>query len=258
MQLNYREFGEGPPLVVVHGLFGSASNWQSIAKRLADAWRVLCVDLRNHGESPHHEDMSYTVMADDLRGFIKDQAGGCAPVVGHSMGGKAAMTLALEHPEVIPALIVADVAPATYGHRFTEYLDVLMELPVTTIANRREADAWLADSIPEAPIRAFLLHNLRQGENGYRWRINLDALCAHVDDVAGFPVADKGLSFAGPTLFLRGGRSDYLQDKHHPAIAAMFPDSSIETIEEAGHWLHAEKPDEVAGAFRDFLTDALN
>lgn len=257
LALNYREVGQGDPVVIVHGLFGSASNWQSIAKRLADRWHLWLVDLRNHGESPHDDEMSYTAMAEDLGRFIDDHCGGRAAAIGHSMGGKAVMTLALNHPDKVSALAPVDVAPVAYSHRLTSYVDAMADIPLDRIERRRDADALLAPVVPEAHFRAFLLNNLRQRSDGaWYWRANLNVIAAHMDDIAGFPAAQSGQRYPGPVLFLHGGDSGYLREDHWPQVESLFPAARRVTVPGAGHWLHAEQPDPVAGHLTEFLSGA--
>jgi pimeloyl-ACP methyl ester carboxylesterase len=256
MELTFREMGSGDPVVIVHGVFGSASNWQSIARRLADSWRFLLVDLRNHGNSPQHPDMNYDVMAEDLSAFIDSHCDGRADLIGHSMGGKVAMTLALTCPERVASLVAVDVAPVLYEHRFTDLIQALCDIDLGQLKRRSDADEQLATTVTERHMRGFLLNNLRQRSSGqWYWRANLAALIAHVDEIADFPAGRGGQVYSGPTLMLRGGLSEYLRDEHWPTINTLFPRASQVTVKNTGHWLHAEQPQVVADHLREFLND---
>jgi len=239
LDLSYRTVGDGEPVVMVHGLFGSASNWQSIARRL-EGHEVFLVDLRNHGESPHDDDMSYPAMAADLERFIDVHCAGRAAALGHSMGGKAVMALALRAPERVSRIAVIDVAP-------------VCAIDLDVIDDRSDADAVLAERVPEAPIRAFLLKNLRRTEDGtWQWQSNLAAMKAHMADIAGFPTAPDE-RYGGPALFLHGGESGYLRDEHWGEVERLFPAARRVTVPATGHWLHAEAPDAVSGHLEAFL-----
>jgi pimeloyl-ACP methyl ester carboxylesterase len=254
MKLNYREMGSGPCVIIVHGLMGSASNWQGIAKRLADDYRVLTVDLRNHGDSPHDDDMSYAAMVEDLVEFMQDHCPGKAFLVGHSMGGKAVMALALEHPEKARGVIAVDIAPVPYGHSFRGFTGAMECIPLSHINSRKEAEDYLRDVAPEPAIRAFLLHNLRRGKDKqWHWRINLPVIADQLPAITGFHLSNNALNYHGPTLFIRGGRSTYVLDEHWPEVLTLFPYASLETVPDTGHWLHAEEPEQVTELIREFL-----
>ena len=244
-----------PPLVLAHGLFGAARNWSSLAKRMARRRRVIAVDLRNHGDSPWSDDASYPAMAADLAETIRAEAGGRADLLGHSMGGKAAMALALSEPSALRRLVVADIAPVAYDHAHGDYVAAMRGLDLARVSRRSDADPLLAPSIPEAPLRAFILQNLVLEQGRARWRPNLDALEAGMEDLLSFPDALSRRRWEGPALFLRGGASDYVREAHAPAIRALFPAARIETVEGAGHWLHAEKPEPFLAALERFLGD---
>lgn len=243
---------EGPantrPLLLVHGLFGSAKNFSSMARKLSDRSTVIVPDMRNHGESPRFETQSYFDMAEDLAGLID------APVdvMGHSMGGKAAMVLALTQPEKIARLIVADIAPVAYTHTQRPLVEAMQSLETDTFSSRRDADEALSARVPERAVRAFLLQSLDVA--GKRWRLNLDVLSAEMEKITGFPDVDG--SFEGETLFLRGGQSDYVQEEAMERIAALFPKATHEALPKAGHWLHADDPAGFEAACRTFLDAA--
>ncbi|MCP5371382.1 MAG: alpha/beta fold hydrolase [Hyphomicrobiales bacterium] len=253
MPLAHTAYGSGPDVIVLHGLFGSARNWAGVAKALSAHHRVHALDLRNHGDSFWADGMAYADMADDLRRFMADRHLGGAAVIGHSMGGKAAMVLALHDPHLVGRLLVADVAPAGYGHSFADYVAAMAAVDLAGIDRRAQVDAQLAAAIPEDGLRAFLLQNLVRGPGGLRWRVNLDALAAHMAAIGDFPDIRPGQAYRGPTLFLAGGRSDYIEPHHHGLIHRLFPHARIAVLPGAGHWLHAEQPRAFVAAARDFL-----
>lgn len=241
---------ERPPLLIAHGLFGSARNWGVIARRLSEGRQVLTVDMRNHGDSPRAEVQGYGEMAADLAGVIAAH-GGRADVLGHSMGGKAAMRLALGHPGAVRRLVVADIAPVAYGHSQAHLIHAMRGLDLAGVAQRSEADRRLAGTVADAGVRAFLLQSLDLKADPPRWRLNLDVLEAEMDRITGWEaVAGR---FEGPALFLSGAASDYVRPEHRPAILAQFPRARFARIPGAGHWLHAEKPREFEAAVAAFL-----
>ncbi len=240
-----------PPLVVAHGLFGSARNWNTLAGKMAQGRRVIAVDMRNHGDSPHADGMTYADMAGDLAETIRAEAGGKADLLGHSMGGKAAMTLALTDPAPINRLIVADIAPVAYTHTHTPHVEAMQSVDLSAVTRRGEVDRLLAERVPDRSLRAFLLQSLSLSDGAPRWKLNLPVLKAHMDDMIGFPAFDT--SFDGPAFFLHGGASDYAGADTHAGIRRLFPKAEIAAIEGAGHWLHAEKPDEFVKAVLAWL-----
>lgn len=240
--------GTGRPVLIVHGLFGSARNWGVIAKRLSDTRHVVAVDMRNHGNSAWTDGHTYPEMAADLAEVI-DSLGGEADVIGHSMGGKASMVLALAHPEKVHRLVVADIAPVSYGHSQMQYLNAMRGLNLDGVTTRSEADQRMRETVPELAIRAFLLQSLDVENKA--WRLNLDALAKDMDKVLGFP--DVSGAFPKLTLFLSGAASDYVLPEHRPTIKTLFPKARMVKIPGAGHWLHAEKPRDFEAAVRAFL-----
>ncbi len=260
MKLNYKSFHPLKlPVVIVHGLFGSAGNWQSIAKQLGNQADVYCIDLRNHGDSPHDADVSFEAMADDLAEFIdvhcpNNGETGRARLVGHSMGGKVAMRLALTRPERVHSLIAVDIAPVAYQRGFRRFIDAMLAMQMDQISSRRDADAFLAPVVEDAGVRSFLLHNLRRDSAGeFYWRIGIEHIARGLETIAGFPDDILESRFDGPALFLSGGNSTYVRDDHMPLISRLFPAHEHEVIADAGHWLHAEKPAEVISAIRAFF-----
>lgn len=247
LELSYHDIGHGEPhgepIIILHGLFGSKRNWAAIAKRLSAHHRVVSLDLRNHGESPWVDGMSYVDLADDVAGTIKRLGLGPCTVIGHSMGGKAAMTLALNGPELVKRLVVVDIAPVERETGFSTYIEAMAEVPLATCDSRGDVEAHLAGVVPNAMVRSFLVQNLVREQGTYRWRINLAALDAAMNEIADFPSANHRQSYTGPTLFIAGGASDYIQAHHIPAITRLFPAATISHILGAGHWLHAEAPE---------------
>jgi esterase len=239
--------GPHPPLLIAHGLFGSARNWGVIARRLSDTREVVAVDMRNHGDSPRAASHCYPDLAADLAEVIAAAMTPPADVLGHSMGGKAAMVLALSRPDLVRRLIVADIAPVAYGHSQQPQIDAMRRVDLSRVASRAEAEAMMQAESPA--IAAFLLQSLDLA--GRRWKLNLDVLEAEMGRITGWP-AVKG-SFPGPALFLTGAESAYVRPAHHAAIRALFPRARLVAIPGAGHWLHAERPRETEAAIRAFL-----
>jgi len=236
--LDYPGPGE-VPLLIAHGLFGSARNWNVIAKRMSDERRVVAVDMRNHGDSPWSDDHSYPALAADLAEVI-DALGGRADVLGHSMGGKAAMTLAAQSPDRVRRLLVADIAPVEYPHSQAPVVEALQAVDLAQVTRRSDADSQLKPLLGEAMLRAFLLQSLSIENGEARWKLNLDVLAAQMPLIMGFPPINDG--FDGPAAVLRGGASDYVTDDRLPRVRALLPGAEIVTMNGLGHWLHAEDP----------------
>lgn len=252
MLLHHTELGAGEPLIVLHGLLGSHQNLLPASRKFAEHFHVFALDQRNHGHSPHHDEMSYELMADDVVKFMDAHQVGSAHVIGHSMGGKTAMHLSLHHPSRVNKLVVVDMSPRAYGPRFAKLLQALRELRPERFKTRAEADHALAAFVPEESLRQFLLKNLTTSEHGgYRWRINLESIAANYDRLRS-PVT-SALPFTGDALFLLGGNSDYVGDADKAEIHRLFPSAQFASIADAGHWVHVEKPDEFAEAAMRFL-----
>jgi esterase len=238
--LHHTERGEGKPLILLHGLFGSGANLGMVSRGLAGSYRVLSPDLRNHGRSPHAEPMDYHAMAADVAAFMDHMEIAQSAICGHSMGGKVAMQMALDYPDRVLRLVVADIAPVEYppGHR-----DVFAGLAAVEAARppgRREADTVLADHVAEPGVRAFLLKSWQRDDLGnWGWLLDRPAL---VRNYAALGKANSGPAWNGPTLFLKGELSNYIQTRHQVATLALFPQAQLKVIEQTGHWLHAEKP----------------
>lgn len=242
---------EVPPLLVVHGLYGSARNLGVIARRLADRRDVFAVDQRNHGQSPWSDRHDYPAMSDDLAEVIAT-IGGRADVLGHSMGGKAAMQLALTAGHLVRRLVVADIAPVAYQHDQTQHIRAMRALDLTGLTSRTEADHRLSQTVSDPGLRAFFLQSLDlKAEGGPRWRLNLDALERNMAQIVGWP-GTQG-RFDGPTLFLSGSESHYVLPEYRDTIGALFPAARFARILGAHHWLHADKPREFEETIRAFL-----
>jgi pimeloyl-ACP methyl ester carboxylesterase len=247
------EAGQGPPVVLLHGLFGSARNLGAVQRALAPRFRVLAMDLRNHGASPHAEAMDYRAMAADVLETLDQRAALPAALVGHSMGGKAAMMAALLHPEQVARLVVGDIAPVAYQHHNAEIADALAALTLSPGLTRAAADAALAEAVPDPGLRAFLLQNLVPGAHP-AWRIGLREIASDMRAIEGWE-AQADTTYRGPTLFVAGAASDYVRPEHRPAIRALFPAARFVTLKRAGHWLHADNPAGFVAVIEAFLSD---
>lgn len=242
VDLAYESFGEpsASPLIILHGFLASSRNWRSIAKRLSDKHHVLVLDIRNHGVSPHAEDMDYPVMAQDILWFMDKMGLQKAHLLGHSMGGKIAMWFALHYPQRIEKLMVADIAPVNYQHSFDPIVHALKALPLNELANRKHAEQFLAEAIPDVSFRQFLLQNLLLKDGQYYWRINLDIIQKTAHSIVGFPEPVQPI-YPQKALFIAGEHSAYIQPE---AVMERFPNAEIIEIADAGHWLYVQAPDE--------------
>lgn len=258
MELSYREYSSaGEPLLVLHGLFGSLANWGWHSKQLAEHFAVVGVDLRNHGDSPHADALDYPAMAEDLRLLIERLGIKTCRIIGHSMGGKVAMQLALNHPELIERLVVVDIAPVTYAEDADGHMNVLAAMDAVrldSVKSRTEAEETLAQYIDEEAVRKFILTNLaRSQQGGFEWRLNKDAIR---ENYAALRAAPAGAErFDKPVLFVKGSRSDYILPEHEAQIVKLFPAASVKVISDAGHWLHAEQPQALQKVLEKFLQD---
>lgn len=253
MRLQSLEAGQGPPLVLLHGLFGSARNWGAVQKALVADYRVVALDLRNHGASPHAPGMSYAAQAADVAETLVALGIESAVVLGHSMGGKAAMMLALTKPEMVGRLIVADIAPRPYPPALRAVVAAMQAVPLHAGLTRAEADQALRAAVPEAPIRSFLLQNLRSETTPPSWRLGLAEIAAAMPEIEDF-TPPQGAPFDGPTLAMAGALSPYIRADDHAAFRALFPRIAFVSIPRAGHWLHAENPEGFLAALKNFLT----
>jgi pimeloyl-ACP methyl ester carboxylesterase len=252
MILNSIDSGSGPTVLLLHGLFGAAKNLGVIARALGARARVVSLDMRNHGDSPHAAEMTYDAMAADVAETLAAVGAGRAMVVGHSMGGKVAMTLALTRPELVAKLAVLDIAPVTYNHGYESFVAGMKSITPAAGLTRHQADEALAAYVPEPAFRSFLLNNFILGDEP-RWRLGLDEIWAAMPELLVWRDPPGAKPFEGETIFIRGARSDYVRDSARETIAKLFPHSEVVAIAEAGHWLHAEQPKQVIAALEGFL-----
>jgi pimeloyl-ACP methyl ester carboxylesterase len=256
LSLALAEYGQGPPVAILHGLFGSGRNWRSIAQQLAARHRVLAFDLRNHGASPWVDGMSYGEMIDDLRTSLHERGIERSALLGHSMGGKVAMLAALLHPDEVERLVVVDIAPVPNPPTLLAYVSAMRGVDLRGITRRSEIDARLAEAIPGAAERAFLLQNLVIEEGEAHWRLNLEAIERQLHQILGFPDLPAGSEYSGPTLFVAGAASAYIQPSDEPAIQRLFPQARVRRIDGAGHWVHAEQPQAFLKVVEPFLSES--
>jgi esterase len=254
LRLHARSYGQGEPLVLLHGLFGSAAHWHHIAVRLAGHHRVLAVDLRNHGASPHSAEMDYPALAADVCAVLDERGLRDAAVLGHSMGGKVAMAMALCAPQRVRRLAVVDMAPAVYADTFSPLICAALRLDLAAIQTRECAERLLAPRIPSPSLRAMLLQNLVRRDGAWAWRIGWTAIARNMATLRGFPAALRCCRSDIPALFIRGGESDYVRPGHAALIRARFPQARFQTIAQAGHWVQADRPAELLQAMRAWLS----
>jgi pimeloyl-ACP methyl ester carboxylesterase len=254
VSLHRTELGEsGPRVVFCHGLFGQGKNWTQAGKALSADHRVLLLDMPNHGRSTWTEAFDYLELADLVAAELGDEP---VALVGHSMGGKIAMCLALRHPHLVERLAVVDVAPVAYesGREFVGYIDTMRSLDLGSLERRDQAEAALRDAVPNPVVRSFLLQNLRRGDDGWHWQVNLDLLGDHMADLVGWPGDELGDAvYDGPVLWVGGARSDYISDEHAVEMDRRFPRNRRVLIKEAGHWVHSEQPEVFLEVMRRFL-----
>ncbi len=250
-KLNYKVLGEGEPLFILHGLFGSLDNWITLGKKFSDDFKVYLIDQRNHGLSFHDDQFNYKVMADDLLDFMNNQKINSAHLIGHSMGGKTVMNFATEYSEKVKKLVVADIGPKYYPVHHTEIIKALYAIPVEKLNSRKDADEKMSIKIQNFGIRQFLLKNLQRDGDHFKWKMNLDIIAKNIEEVG--KASNQNANFDHETLFIRGGKSDYIQDSDLNMINSIFPKAKLETITDAGHWLHAEKPNEFYDSVIKFL-----
>ncbi len=254
MVLAYKIFGDesAPPVVVLHGLLGAARNWTAAAKELAVHYRVIAMDLRNHGDSPHTPEMSFTAMAGDVAETLDALSVGPCVLMGHSLGGKVAMRFVMDYPERVRALVVVDIAPKVYQPLHTRDFEAMLALPLEDIKSRKEADALMAETVPELGHRQFLLTNLIRGEgNTFSWGINLSVLYREMDTLRAMPLAEDE-TWAGPAVFALGGKSRFVKSEDHATILKHFPKAKIEVSPDAGHNLHMEAREAFVAVVTEF------
>ncbi|ORU92462.1 MAG: alpha/beta hydrolase [Cycloclasticus sp. symbiont of Bathymodiolus heckerae] len=254
VELNFTKYGDiHEPLLILHGLFGSARNWHGVAKQLAERYTVYTLDLRNHGSSPHADDMDYASMSADVSAFMARQNLTSATVIGHSMGGKVAMELALSDSSKVNKLVVVDIAPVVYKHNFDDVLVGLYHVPVDTVSSRKDADAYLAEKVKDVGLRQFLLQNLvTNTAGGYQWRVNLASIEENMPDIMGFS-SKNDRAYSGRTQFIKGGKSTYLASRYKGTALNMFPNAEFKTIDQSGHWPHIESPQKFMATLDQFL-----
>ncbi len=251
MKLHYQIVGSGQPLVILHGLFGSSDNWRGLAKQLAEQVQVITLDLRNHGYSPHSTDQNYQLMADDLAELLDDLSLRKVDIIGHSVGGKVAMAFAQRHQSRVNKLMVVDIAPRQYESDHNKIFEALLAVDLSLYSKRSEVDKALSQALPDRAVRLFLLMNLELTGDNLTWRINLPALFENSPQLLE-PVCLDG-KITVPSCFIRGGRSLYVQDDDKVLIRTIFPNSEICTIEQAGHWVHAEAPQQFLAKVTKFF-----
>ena len=255
MHLAFEVVGKGDPLVILHGLLGSADNWRSMSRRLGARYQVFAPDLPNHGRSPHSDILDYDVMAADVREFMEQQALRRVMLLGHSMGGKVAMQFAIDYSAQVDRLIVVDIAPKAYEPSQRYLLKAMRSLDLSRYKSFADVDAALAPEVSSGSLRQFLIKNLARDEKGrLRWKLHLEAIDGNYDKLLRGLAAER--SFNKPTLFIRGGRSNYIEDDDAPLIRQMFPQAEIVTLAEAGHWVHVDLPEEFFQTVVNFLNRA--
>ncbi len=251
MDLYARSYGQGDPIIILHGLFGFSDNWHTIAKQLAEDFMVITLDQRNHGRSPHADTHTYPDLSQDLYHYLTQHWVFKTALIGHSMGGKVAMQFALDYPDMVSRLIVIDIAPGQSKTRQDEVFESLNAIPLDRLTDRKVVENHLMERLDNPGVVQFLLKNLtRNTSGGLEWKMNLPVLTAAQDDVLA-PV--RGDTYDGPTLFVKGSLSSYIQDSDTPLIQKQFPKAKVITIPDAGHWVHADQPQALMRVLRDFL-----
>ena len=252
MQLNYKQFGNGTPLIILHGLFGSLDNWQTLAKQFAENFSVYIIDVRNHGKSPHTAEHDYISIAEDLKEFMQQQNIDKAHFIGHSMGGKAVMQFSILYPEKVLKQVIVDIAPKKYGRGHDDIFDAIFSLDFNTLQSRNEADEQLQKMIPDFGTRQFILKNLDRTDDGkYAWKFNLETLFREYENVRGGVTSSKPIDVE--TLVIKGEKSGYVTTEDEVNFKTLFPKTTIASVSNAGHWVHAENPRELLTLVNRFL-----
>lgn len=251
MKLSYQTLGEGQPLVILHGLFGSSDNWRGLAKQLATKAQVITVDLRNHGHSPHSSEQTYSNMSDDLAELLERLDLDKVDIIGHSIGGKVAMDFSQHYPQWLRKLVVVDIAPRQYTDEHSDIFNALLAVDLSLYSSRNEVDNALKVSLPNKAVRQFLLMNLLLKDKNISWRINIDALYDNYPQFLMAVCEDEYIMI--PTCFIRGGDSNYILDEDEDLIRTSFPFSELLTIEQAGHWVHADAPQQFLTTITEFF-----
>ncbi len=251
--LNFRKYSEnGPALIIMHGLFGMLDNWHQIAQKLSENYSVISLDMPNHGSSSHYDRINYEEMAQLISEFLKEQNIDSAYIVGHSMGGKVAMSLAMQFPEIVKKLIVVDIAPKAYKPGHLDIFDAILNLDISKFQTRGEIDENIKEKLPDFGVRQFILKNLgRNSDGSFFWKMNVKGIFNSYEDI----IADLKIehTFEKDTLFIKGSLSKYIKESDYGKIHALFPNSVIKEVEGAGHWVHAEAPDKVIDLISGFL-----
>lgn len=257
MNLNYDQFGNSaaPPLIILHGFFASSRNWRQIARFLAENYCVYVLDLRNHGASPHHPVMDYPSMTADVLEFLDMLGLSQVSVLGHSMGGKVAMWLALNFPDKVNSLIVADIAPVRYNHHFQGIIDSLKAVPLDQMRSRKQVEEFLSDSIPELSFRQFHTQNLHTVDGQLHWKIDLDFFADNALTIPAFPNTHSVKPYQNRALFITGEDSNYVLPDHENAVMSLFPWAKIRSIKNAGHWLHVQQPQLFLDSVENYLRE---
>lgn len=252
MKLHYRSLGEGQPLLILHGIFGTSDNWQTFGKQISSDYKVFLIDQRNHGLSPHSDEFDYPLMAEDLHEFIQQHQLKNPIILGHSMGGKVAMFYAIAYPEEVDKLIVVDIAPRKYPVHHQHILDALGAVNLEAVSNRSDVEEQMKPYLPERGVRQFLMKNLkREDDNSFSWKLNLSSISKNIEKVG--VAVETSTPVEKPVLFIRGAKSDYIRAEDESLISKIFPQARVVTIEKAGHWVHAEQPDALYDEVMRFL-----
>ena len=252
MELNHKQLGSGPPLIILHGLFGMLDNWITLGKKLAENYTVYLIDQRNHGKTGKSDVFNYQALSDDLHEFMNTHSINSSHLLGHSMGGKTIMQFAFDYPEKVKKLVVADISPAAYPNKHQMIFDAMLSVDFNTVKSRADVEAILSKTIKSKRLLQFLMKNLhRKDRTSLGWKTNLDIILDNLEEIGKAIEPDK--PYTGQTLFIKGGRSDYITLKEMHIIKKFFPYSEIKTINGATHWLHADKPDVFYRLVIDFL-----
>lgn len=254
VELNYKLYGQGDPMIILHGLFGSLDNWATIGRNFGDDYMTYLIDQRDHGKSPHTDAFNYDLLAEDLHLFMEENWIHTSIIIGHSMGGKTAMRFALEHEDMVEKLIILDMAPKAYTNRHQLVFDAMNAVPLEALKNRTDASEILMEKLRgDKSTTAFLLKNIKRSKTGeFSWKMNVKLLAKEYENIVAPMPLDK--KFEGDTLFIRGGNSQYILDEDESLIKQLFPQAEIKTLENTGHWLHAEKPKELMKMIEEFIT----
>ncbi len=252
MNLHYRTLGEGQPVIILHGIFGTSDNWQTFGKQLATDYQIFLIDQRNHGLSPHSDTFDYPAMAEDIHEFIQQHQLDNPIIIGHSMGGKAAMFYAVTHPNELAKLIVVDIAPRQYPVHHQHILNAMSGVDLVSATSRKDIEDQLKPHLPDFGVRQFLMKNLkREDNNSFSWKLNLPVIQENIENVG--VAVDTTVTVKKPTLFVRGAKSDYIRTEDKALIQAIFPQATVVTVENAGHWVHAEQPKALYKVLIEFL-----